>query len=82
MFWQPLALTFGRRGVFLLCLLGTCMMNVFAGYAASNGRWVASRILIGFFGAPSEALVEVVMTDLVRLLHTVGIHCLRNADCD
>ncbi|KAL1892618.1 hypothetical protein Sste5346_006903 [Sporothrix stenoceras] len=64
LFWQPLALTFGRRGVFLLCLLGTCMMNVWAGYAVSNGTWIASRILIGFFGAPSEALAEVVMADL------------------
>lgn len=62
--WQPLALTFGRRGVFLLCLLGTCLMNVWAGYAVSNGTWIASRILIGFFGAPSEALAEVVMADL------------------
>jgi hypothetical protein len=65
LFWQPLALNFGRRGVFLLCLLGTCMMNVWAGYATTNGTWIASRILIGFFGAPSEALVEVVMADLV-----------------
>ncbi|CAK7203593.1 hypothetical protein SEUCBS139899_006330 [Sporothrix eucalyptigena] len=64
LFWQPLALTFGRRGVFLLCLLGTCMMNVWAGYAVTNGQWIASRILIGFFGAPSEALAEVVMADL------------------
>ncbi|CAK7215376.1 hypothetical protein SBRCBS47491_002464 [Sporothrix bragantina] len=64
LFWQPLALTFGRRGVFLLCLLGTCLMNVWAGYAVTNGTWIASRILIGFFGSPSEALAEVVMADL------------------
>lgn len=64
--WQPLALTYGRRGVYLTCLLGTCLMNVWAGYAATNGKWIATRILIGFFGAPSEALVEVTITDLVR----------------
>ncbi|CAK7565215.1 MAG: hypothetical protein SEPTF4163_003126 [Sporothrix epigloea] len=64
LFWQPLALTFGRRGVFLLCLLGTCLMNVWAGYAATNATWIASRTLIGFFGAPSEALIEVVVADL------------------
>ena len=65
LFWQPMALTFGRRGVYLICLLGTSMINVWAGYAASNSTWIATRILIGFFGAPSEALVEVTMTDLV-----------------
>lgn len=63
--WQPVALTYGRRGVFLICLLGTCFMNVWAGYAATNNTWIATRSLIGFFGAPSEALVEVVMADLV-----------------
>lgn len=69
LFWQPLALTFGRRGVFLCCLLGTCMMNLWAGYAKTNGTWIATRILIGFFGSPSEALAEVVMADLVRDWH-------------
>ncbi|KAJ5116318.1 hypothetical protein N7456_000666 [Penicillium angulare] len=64
LFWQPLALTYGRRGVYLSCLLGTCLMNVWAGYAATNETWIATRILIGFFGAPSEALAEVSMTDL------------------
>lgn len=74
LFWQPLALTYGRRGVFLISLLGTCMMNVWAGYADSNSTWIATRILIGFFGAPSEALVEVVMADLVRNCKAVQRH--------
>jgi MFS family permease len=65
--WIPLALTYGRRGVYLISLLGTAMMNVWAGYAANNPTWIATRILIGFFGAPSEALVEITMTDLVRI---------------
>ncbi|KAJ5288633.1 hypothetical protein N7478_001663 [Penicillium angulare] len=64
LFWQPLALTYGRRGVYLSCLLGTCLMNVWAGYATTNETWIATRVLIGFFGAPSEALAEVSMTDL------------------
>ncbi|EXJ78904.1 hypothetical protein A1O3_08404 [Capronia epimyces CBS 606.96] len=62
--WIPLALSYGRRGVYLTSLLGTSMMNIWAGYAADNPKWIATRILIGFFGAPSEALAEVTMTDL------------------
>ncbi|KAI1620002.1 serine/threonine kinase 16 [Exophiala viscosa] len=62
--WQPLALTYGRRGVYLISLLGTSMINIWAGYAKDNPTWIATRILIGFFGAPSEALCEVTMADL------------------
>ena len=64
LFWQPLALTYGRRPVYLLCLVGTVCMNVWAGYAKSKDTWVGSRILIGVFGAPSEALVEITVADL------------------
>ncbi|EXJ81511.1 hypothetical protein A1O1_07575 [Capronia coronata CBS 617.96] len=62
--WQPVGLVFGRRGVYLISLLGTAMFNVWAGYCKTNGTWAASRTLIGFFGAPSEALVEITMADL------------------
>ena len=67
LFWQPLALTYGRRGVYLCTLLGTVAFNVWAGFAKNNSTWIATRILIGVFGAPSEALVEVTVADLVRL---------------
>ena len=69
LFWIPLALTYGRRGVYLISLLGTAMMNVWAGYATTNPTWIATRILIGFFGAPCEALAGVTMADIVTLPH-------------
>lgn len=65
LFWIPIALTYGRRGVYLASLLGTAMMNVWAGYAATNPTWIATRTLIGFFGAPTEALIEITVADLV-----------------
>ncbi|OJJ08760.1 hypothetical protein ASPVEDRAFT_879616 [Aspergillus versicolor CBS 583.65] len=64
LFWIPLALAYGRRGVYLMSLLGTAMMNIWAGYATTNPTWIATRILIGFFGAPCEALAGVTMADI------------------
>jgi MFS family permease len=66
LFWQPIALTYGRRGMLLFSLLGTVAMNVWSAYAKSNGTWIATRLLIGFFGSPVESLSEVVIADVVR----------------
>ena len=37
---------------------------VWVPYTKSNGQWIASKILQGFFGAPIESLCEVSVTDV------------------
>lgn len=38
---------------------------VWVPYTKTNGQWIASKILQGFFGAPIESLCEISVTDLV-----------------
>jgi len=65
LFWQPVALTYGRRGILLFSLLGTMAFNIWSAHATTYGTWIAARILIGFCGAPVESLAEVVIADVV-----------------
>jgi MFS family permease len=62
--WQPIGLTYGRRGMLLLSLLGTTAINCWAANARTNGTWIATRCLIGLFGSPVESLAEVVIADV------------------
>lgn len=34
-------------------------------YTNTNGQWIASKLLQGFFGAPVESLCEISVTDVV-----------------
>ncbi|KAK7208161.1 major facilitator superfamily protein [Myxozyma melibiosi] len=62
--WQPFALTFGRRGSYILSLALTCAISVWTAYSTSYATWVVQRILLGLFGSPIECLCEVSITDL------------------
>ena len=62
--WQPLALQYGKRPVYLLSMLATMAIMVWVPYTKSNGQWIASKILQGFFGAPIESLCEISVTDI------------------
>lgn len=64
LFWQPLALTFGRRGVYLISSLLCVPMMVWTAYSSSTGVWYAHRILIGIAVSPIESLPEVTVFDL------------------
>jgi MFS family permease len=64
LFWQPIALTYGRRGVYLISSLVTVPLMVWTAYSRSSGEWYAHRILLGFFVAPIEALPEVSIPDV------------------
>lgn len=62
--WQPLALQYGKRPVYLFSLLATMAIMIWAPYTKSNGQWIANKILQGFFGAPIESLCEISVTDI------------------
>ena len=47
LFWQPLAVQFGKRPVFLISVLATSMIQVWAPYTKTNGQWIANKILQG-----------------------------------
>ena len=38
---------------------------VWVPYTNTNGQWIASKLLQGFFGAPVESLCEISVTDIV-----------------
>ncbi len=61
---QPLALRFGKRPVYLVSILATLVIQVWAPYTTSNGQWIANKVLQGFFGAPIESLCEISVTDI------------------
>lgn len=62
--WQPLALQYGKRPMYLLSVLGTVAIMVWTPYCNTNGQWIANKLLQGFFGAPVESLSEISLTDL------------------
>jgi MFS family permease len=62
--WQPIALTYGRRGVYLVTMFLTIPIMVWTAYSSSAGEWFAHRILIGIVVSPIESLCEVTVFDL------------------
>lgn len=62
--WQPIALVFGRRGVYVITSLLALGPMVWTVYSGSAGEWYAHRILIGLIVAPAESLAEVSAADL------------------
>lgn len=64
LFWQPMALTFGRRGVYLASILLMVPLCVWTAYSETAGEWYAHRILIGFAASPFESLPAVTVFDL------------------
>ncbi|KEF55647.1 uncharacterized protein A1O9_08397 [Exophiala aquamarina CBS 119918] len=62
--WQPIALTYGRRGVYLITMFLTIPIMVWTAYSNSLGEWYAHRVLIGIVVSPIESLSEVTCFDL------------------
>ncbi|KAH7028154.1 major facilitator superfamily domain-containing protein [Microdochium trichocladiopsis] len=62
--WQPIALTYGRRGVYLITMFLTIPIMVWTAYSSSSGEWAAHRVLIGIIVSPIESLCEVTIFDL------------------
>lgn len=62
--WQPIAMTYGRRGVYLLTSLCCIGPMVWTAYTSSTGEWYAHRILIGLIVSPVESLPELSIPDI------------------
>lgn len=62
--WQPIATTFGRRGVYLISTLAMVPLMVWSAYMETLADWYASRILIGIMLSPIESLPEVSVPDI------------------
>jgi MFS family permease len=62
--WQPISLTYGRRGVYLITMLLTIPLMVWTAYSSSSPEWFAHRVLLGIVVSPIESLCEVTVLDL------------------
>lgn len=54
--WQPLALVYGRRGVYVISSFLCIWPVLWSAYSTSKGEWYAHRIILGIFAAPIESL--------------------------
>ena len=50
--------------VHLLLTLQLQAILIWVPYTNTNGQWIASKLLQGFFGAPLESLCEISLTDI------------------
>lgn len=62
--WQPIALTYGRRGVYIISSLLSIGPMIWTIYSSSPGEWYAHRIILGILASPVESLPEVSVPDL------------------
>jgi MFS family permease len=56
--WQPIALQYGKRPVYLFSMLANLAIQMWSPYCKTSGPWYANKILQGFFGSPIESLRE------------------------
>ncbi|KAB8232673.1 putative MFS transporter [Aspergillus alliaceus] len=73
LFWQPLALQYGKRLVYIVSLIGMMGTLIWGPYIKNNGQWIGRSILSGFFTSPVEALPEITVTD-VYFTHERGTY--------
>ncbi|KAK4865071.1 hypothetical protein LT330_001694 [Penicillium expansum] len=63
LFWKPLSHRFGRRPIFLLSLILSCVCNVGCAKSTDYASMAACRALVSFFISPAMAIGSVVVTE-------------------
>jgi MFS family permease len=63
LFWRPLADRFGRRPIFLISLLASCICNIGCAESFSYGTMMACRSLVAFFICPAGATGSAVVVE-------------------
>ncbi|KAI5294917.1 hypothetical protein KEM52_002866 [Ascosphaera acerosa] len=62
--WQPIALSVGRRGVYLLSTLLTIPLLIWMGKTRATGEWYGHRVLMGLVCATIECLPQITVSDI------------------
>lgn len=63
-FWQAIALQYGKRPVYLFSCLANVVILATAPLCTTSGTYTANRIILGFFGSPVESLCEISVVDV------------------
>ncbi|EGX88308.1 MFS transporter [Cordyceps militaris CM01] len=64
LFWQPFALQYGKRFVYIISMLGMVAVSFWSPHARGGGQWIARNIVMGFLASPIESLPETSITDI------------------
>jgi MFS family permease len=62
--WQPIAMTYGRRGVYIVTIALSTIPVLWTPFSNGASQWYAHRILLGIFCCPVESLPEVSVPDV------------------
>lgn len=63
LFWKPLSHRFGRRPIFLISLLLSCVCNIGCAKSPDYASMAACRALVAFFISPAMAIGSGVVTE-------------------
>jgi len=63
LFWKPLSHRFGRRPIFLLSLILSCVCNIGCAKSTDYASMAACRALVAFFISPAMAIGSGVVTE-------------------
>ncbi|VUC30657.1 unnamed protein product [Clonostachys rosea] len=62
--WQPFAMTYGRRGVYVVTSVLSTIPVIWTPFSHGASQWYAHRILLGIFCCPVESLPELSVPDI------------------
>ncbi|KAJ6444349.1 C2H2 transcription factor [Purpureocillium lavendulum] len=62
--WQPIAMTYGRRGIYIVTIVLSIGPMIWTPFSTGPGQWYTHRVLLGIATCPVESLPEVTVPDL------------------
>jgi MFS family permease len=62
--FQPLALQYGKRPVYLFSTISTALICIWSPFCTTNSAWIGSKILQGLLSSPIESLCEITVSDV------------------